>query len=82
MALYHQVASKLKYSSRRKNSLFAVDRIRHLGRNSRAYYRKSNQFAIVSEEVREAIEGKNPDSPPVVALESAIYTHGTYDLSD
>ena len=35
---------------------------------------KDNPFVTVSEEIRAAIE----EGKPVVALESAIYTHGTY----
>ena len=78
MALYRRVASKLNSSLRQRNSFIAVDRIRYLSRN---YYDLANPFVIVSEEIREAIDGENTGSPPVVALESAIYTHGTYDVS-
>ena len=35
-----------------------------------------NPYVIVSEEVREAVQ----HGRPVVALESTIYTHGTYIL--
>lgn len=39
-------------------------------------HNKDNPFVTVSDEIRAAInEGK-----PVVALETAIYTHGTYIL--
>ena len=35
-----------------------------------------NPYVVVSEEVREAVQ----QGRPVVALESTIYTHGTYVL--
>ena len=37
-------------------------------------YSEDNPFVKVSEEIRAAIEAEKP----VVALETAIYTHGTY----
>ena len=71
MVLYHRVASKLIYSSRSIRDL----------RRGLTTYTKLNPVVIISEEIRAAVEGRNPDSPPVVALESAIYTHGTHDVS-
>ena len=65
MALYRRVASKLNYSSRRVQDL----------RRNFTLYSRSNPHVLMSEEVREALDGA--DSQPVVALESAIYTHGT-----
>lgn len=67
MALYHRVAPKPNFSSRR---------VRDLRRNF-ASYNKTNPYVLISEEIREALDGARSGSPPVVALESAIYTHGT-----
>ncbi len=40
-----------------------------------------NPFYKVSEEIREAVANKhNAATKPVVALETAIYTHGLHDL--
>lgn len=42
---------------------------------------ESNPFFKVSEEIRDAIANKhNAATKPVIALETAIYTHGPHDL--
>ena len=46
------------------------------GRLFKSFHSKDNQYMKVSEEVRAAIEGTSLDTRPVVALETAIYTHG------
>ena len=60
-------------SHSRTFSQVAARQISNIPRRS-IVHSKDNPFVTVSEEIRAAIdEGK-----PVVALESAIYTHGTY----
>ena len=44
------------------------------GPRHRLSHSKNNPFVAVSDEIRAAID----EGRPVVALESAIYTHGTY----
>lgn len=74
MPLCHQAGGWLKFPLQKWRFSFLT--IRH---NRLSTYNRNHQFVKVSEEVREAIEGQNPNSPPVVALETAIYTHGTLD---
>lgn len=74
MPLCHRAGGWLQPSLREWRSPFPTLRRNHL-----STYNRYNQFLKVSEEVREAIEGQNLNPPPVVALETAIYTHGTLD---
>ena len=73
MPLCHQAGRWLKFPPQKLRLSFLTIH------NRLSTYNRNNQFVKVSEEVREAIEGQNPNSPPVVALETAIYTHGTMD---